>query len=149
MIGLALAMLQGRVGDAADTLRGAATRPDASPLDSIATNDPPLPGGVAAFARWLFQVPQWIQIGGAILGAVVAVAVLVLLWKRRERIRGWLTTRSRGAKIGLATAAAIVVLTAAGFGAAAWNFMRHDHDFCSRWYITAPAARRVQTGAHK
>ena len=149
MVGLALAMLQGRVGGAADTLRGAATRPDASPLDSIATNDPPLPGGVAAFARWLFHVPQWIQIGGAILGAIVAVVVLVLLWRRRERIRGWLTTRSRGAKIGLATAAAIVVLTAAGFGAATWNFMMHDNDFCSGCHVMAPSFGRFQTSEHK
>src|SRR5687768_8839631 len=149
MVGLALAMLQGRVGGAADTVRGAVTRPDASALDSVTLSDPPLPGGVAAFARWLFHVPQWIQIGGAILAAIVAVAVLVLAWKRRERIRGWLGTRSRGAKIALATATAVVLLTAAGFGAATWNFMMHDNDFCSGCHIMAPSFGRFATSEHK
>ena len=149
MLRLALAMLQGRVGGAADTVRGAATRPDASPLDSVTLQDPPLPGGAAAIARWLFQVPQWIQIGGAILAVIVGVALLVLIWKRRERIRAWLGTRSRGAKIGLATAAAVVLLTAAGFGAATWNFMMHDNDFCSGCHVMAPSFGRFQTSEHK
>ncbi len=35
------------------------------PQDSIVVESP-LPGGVAAFVRFLFNVPQWIQIIGAI-----------------------------------------------------------------------------------
>jgi hypothetical protein len=149
MVGLALAMLQGRVGGAADTVRAAATRPDASALDSVTLEDPPLPGGVAAIVRWFFHVPQWIQIGGAILAAIVAVAVLILLWKRRARIRGWLTTRSRGAKIALGTAAAVVLLTAAGVGAVSWNYMQHDNSFCSGCHVMAPSFGRFQTSEHK
>ena len=149
MLRLALAMLQGRVGGVADTVRGAATRPDASPLDSVTLEDPPLPGGVAAIVRWFFHVPQWIQIGGAVLAVIVAIALLILLWKRRQRIRGWVTTRSRGGKIALATAAGIVLLTAASVGAVSWNYMQHDNGFCSGCHVMAPAFGRFQTSEHK
>ena len=146
---LALAILQGRAGGDADTLRGAAARPSASPLDSVSLADPPLPGGVAAFARWLFHVPQWIQIGGAILAALGGVALVVLVWRKRAPIRGWLSTRSRGAKIAFAAAAAVVVLAAAGFGAATWHFVMHDNDFCSGCHVMAPSFGRFQTSEHK
>ena len=121
----------------------------ASPLDSVTLEHPPLPGGIAAVVRWFFQVPQWIQIGGAILAAVVAIALVVVAWKRRQRIRDWLATRSRMGKIALATAAGIVLLTAAGFGATAWNYMQHDNDFCSGCHVMAPAFGRFQTSEHK
>jgi class III cytochrome C family protein len=149
MIRLALAMLQGRVSGAADTIRDAATRPDVSPLDSVSLEQPPLPGGVAAIFRWFFHVPQWIQIGGAILAVLVITALLIVVWRRRARMREWLVTRSRGAKIALATAAAIVLLTAAGFGAASWNYMMHDNDFCSGCHVMAPSFGRFQTSEHK
>jgi hypothetical protein len=152
MVGLALALLQGRVGGTADTVRRAAQRPDVSPLDSVSMENPPLPslpGGVAAVVRWFFHVPQWIQISGAILAAIVAVALVVLIWKRRERIRGWLVTRSRGGKIALATAAAVVLLTAAGFGMASWNYMMHDNEFCSGCHVMAPSFGRFATSEHK
>ncbi|HEU5183001.1 MAG TPA: hypothetical protein VFU01_00440 [Gemmatimonadaceae bacterium] len=149
MIGLALAMLQGRVGGAVDTVRGAASRPQTSPLDSVTLEDPPLPGGIAAVVRWFFHVPQWVQIGGAILGVIAAFALLVFAWKRRREIRGWFETRSQGAKIALGAIAVVILLTAAGFGAASWNYMMHDNDFCSGCHIMAPSFGRFQTSEHK
>ena len=38
-------------------------------LDSVLVRSP-LPGGVDAFARWLFNLPQWLQIGGFVLGVL-------------------------------------------------------------------------------
>ena len=54
----------------------------------------PLPGGVATVLRFLFQVPQWIQIGGAVLALVVAAVLVVALWRRRLPIFTWIRTRS-------------------------------------------------------
>lgn len=149
MLRLALALLQGRGGGGQDTLRSAAARPAASPLDSVTLEDPPLPGGVAAIVRWFMHVPQWIQIGGAILVAIIGAALLVIAWKRRERLRAWIGSQSRGGKIALGTAAALVLLTAATFGAVSWNYMQHDNDFCSGCHVMAPSFGRFQTSEHK
>jgi hypothetical protein len=142
-------MLQGRVGGGQDTLSSAVTRPHASPLDSVTLEEPPLPGGIAAIVRWFFHVPQWVQIGGAILAALVVIALLFIAWGRRDRIRAWVATRSRGGKIALATAAAVVLLTAATFGAVSWDYMQHDNDFCSGCHVMAPSFGRFQTSEHK
>lgn len=54
----------------------------------------PLPSGIAEVLRFLFSsVPQWIQIGGAVLGVIVAVWLAVFLWNRRLEIWEWIRTR--------------------------------------------------------
>jgi len=52
-------------------------------LQQIAVGPPPLPGGVAAVLRFFFNLPQWFQIVGFIVGVIVAAAVLLLLWRHR------------------------------------------------------------------
>src|SRR5262245_49142101 len=75
----------------------------------------PLPGGIAAVVRFLFQVvPQWIQIGGLFVGAAVAAVVAVWLWRRRPAIVAWIRTRPRRWKIGMGAAVGVVVLGGAG-----------------------------------
>ncbi|HEX9705747.1 MAG TPA: hypothetical protein VGA20_10915, partial [Gemmatimonadales bacterium] len=64
----------------------------------------PLPGGVAAVVRFLFNLPAWLQIAGFILGVLAALALVWFLWRRRQRIVPWVATRPRNAKIGLAAA---------------------------------------------
>jgi O-antigen/teichoic acid export membrane protein len=41
------------------------------------------------------------MVGGIILGAVVALAVLAVLWRRRRAIVDWLITRNRGTKLAM------------------------------------------------
>ena len=85
-------------------------------LQQTAVGPPPLPGGVAAVLRFFFNLPQWIQIGGFFLGLAVAAWLAVYLWRRRFQIIGWIKTRQRNVKIALLAVAAVVVLSAAGFG---------------------------------
>lgn len=108
----------------------------------------PLPGGAATIVRFLFHVPQWIQIGGVILGVLAAAALLVLIWRRREAILVWLTTRSRGVKLAMASAVALIVLAGAGTGAASWNYMQHDNSFCTGCHVMAPAVERFTASEH-
>jgi hypothetical protein len=63
--------------------------------------------------RFLFDLPSWVQVAVLVVGVAAVAAALVLLWRRRAAIRQWVLTRRRGVKIGLAAAAAAVVL---GFG---------------------------------
>lgn len=108
----------------------------------------PLPGGVAAVVRFLFNLPAWFQIAGAVTGAVVAAAVVWILWRRRRDIVAWLRTRSRRVIVWLGATAAVVVLSAATFGAASWNYMQHDNGFCTGCHVMDPAFTRFTESEH-
>jgi nitrate/TMAO reductase-like tetraheme cytochrome c subunit len=109
----------------------------------------PLPGGVGVMVRYLFNLPSWFQIGGAIVGVLVAAGVLWHLWKRRLDIWSWLTTRSRGVKIALASVTAAVVIGLAAFGAASWHYVMHNNDFCVSCHVMTTAFARFQHSEHR
>lgn len=118
------------------------------PPPGIPQEAPPLPGGVAAIVRWFFHVPQWIQIGGAILGAVLAAVVVWFLWKRRVAIWTWLKTRAVAIQLGLATVAVVVIAVAAWAGTVSWNYMMHDNDFCTACHVMGSSFQRFATSEH-
>jgi hypothetical protein len=109
----------------------------------------PLPGGVATVLRFLFQVPQWIQIGGVILGAAVAVALLFFVWRRRSAMLAWLRTRSRQVQAALGTGVLLLVAGAALAGAKSWDYMQHANAFCTGCHIMERPFRRFAAGAGK
>ncbi len=128
-----------------DSLR-AAFHGDAARPDSIQS---PLPGGVSAVVRFIFGVPQWIQIGGFFLAIAVGIAVLVYLWRRRAGILGWIQTRERGVKIGLAGGVFGLIAVAGGTGAATWNYMQHDNGFCTGCHVMSKPFGAFQARADK
>src|SRR4029077_5011716 len=99
-------------------------------LQQVAVGPPPLPGGVAAVLRFFFNLPQWFQIAGFIVGVLVAVAVLALLWRSRAPIHQRVEARARTTKLGLVAAAGAVVLLAAGGGAVSMHYVNHNNGFC-------------------
>jgi len=109
----------------------------------------PLPGGLGAFTRWAFNLPSWIQIGGAIVGFLVACVIAWWLWQRRQAIWTWLVTRSRGVKIALATVVALVFASVAAVGVVGWNFMQHNNDFCASCHVMTVAYSRFQHSEHR
>ena len=134
------------VGVVQDSLR-AAFHGDAARPDSIQS---PLPGGVSAVVRFIFGVPQWIQIGGFFLGVAVAIAVLVYLWRRRAGIIGWIRTRERGVKVGMVVGLFALVVLAGGAGTVSWDYMQHDNGFCTGCHVmTKPfGAFQARAGKH-
>jgi nitrate/TMAO reductase-like tetraheme cytochrome c subunit len=116
--------------------------------DSIVVASP-LPGGPAAVARFLFNaVPQWLQIAGVFVGAVVAVALLVFIWRRRRSMLARLGATSRAWKLGFA---AIVLVMLGGIGAAGmktWNFMMHDNGFCTGCHVMKTPFERFSSSEH-
>ncbi len=109
----------------------------------------PLPGGVAEVVRFIFGVPQWIQISGAIVAAAVGIWLLLLMWRKREEIFTWLKTRSREIQVALA-GSALLAVSAAGFaGMKSWNYMQHDNGFCTGCHVMAKPFGRFGEGAGK
>jgi nitrate/TMAO reductase-like tetraheme cytochrome c subunit len=131
-----------------------APAPAAGPIDSHVAVDSavvvsPLPGGVAAVFRWIFNRPQWLQIGGIVVGVLVAAVVLVYAWRHRRRIVAWVVGRPHGWKVAAATAVGVVALAGVGGGAATWNYVQHDNGFCVSCHVMTPAFSRFQTSEHK
>jgi nitrate/TMAO reductase-like tetraheme cytochrome c subunit len=108
----------------------------------------PLPGGIAAVVRFFFGVPQWIQIAGFILGVIVAVLVVLYLWRRRSPIWLWVSTRRRQIKVAMAVAVVLVVAGFTAFGAVGWHYMQHDNGFCTGCHVMAPAYQRFTQSEH-
>jgi hypothetical protein len=122
---------------------------DSASADSIRFDKAPLPGGAAAVFRFLFsEVPQWIQIGGVIVGAVVALVGGTIAFRRRQDIITWLVTRSRGAKIALGATTVFTLGVAGGAGAWSWDYMMHDNDFCSSCHVMKGAFNRFAASEH-
>jgi hypothetical protein len=119
------------------------------PVDSVVVESP-LPGGVAAVVRFLMnRVPPWVQIGGIVVGFIVAVTVLWYVVRRRHAIRAWLGSRSRGVALALAGGAAVAVVALAGMGTATWNYTQHSNEFCTGCHIMAPAFQRFGSAQNK
>ncbi len=102
----------------------------------------PLPGGVAAAVRFLFEVPQWIQIGGFFVGLIAAGALVTLLWKHRTGLIAWTRERTPLGKAFLLATVAGMATLGATFGFASWDYVEHENEFCVGCHVMNPAAGR-------
>jgi hypothetical protein len=115
-------------------------------IDTVVVESP-LPGGVSQVVRFLLNtVPSWLQLAGILLGVVFALIVVWFLFKRRQQIAGWATSRTRPVRIALLAAGAVLLLGIAGFGAATWNYTQHSNDFCTGCHVMNPAYERMAFG---
>lgn len=120
-----------------------------TPVDSVVVESP-LPGGVAAVTRFLLNnVPPWVQIGGLVVAAVVALLILRYLVRRRAAIRAWVASRGRGVSIALAAGALVLLVAVVGMGTATWNYTQHSNDFCSGCHVMNPAFQRFGAAENK
>jgi hypothetical protein len=117
-------------------------------VQETAVGRPPLPGGVAAVLRFFFNLPQWFQIAGFIVGTLVAIALVIYLWRRRAVIVAWVAARPRGVRTGLAAAAGAALLVAAAFSAVSWNYMQHDNGFCTGCHVMNVPFQRFAGSKH-
>ena len=54
-------------------------------IDSVVVRSP-LPDPLVPIVQWIFQQPGWVMAAEIVLGAILAVVVLVLAWRRRRAI---------------------------------------------------------------
>ena len=109
-------------------------------IDSVVVESP-LPDPLIPVVQWIFQKPGWVMISGIVLGAILAIVVLLFLWRRRGAIARWLGTRERAVKLGLIGVVGTLLLLMFGSGFAAYNFMMNDNDFCKGCHIFVPSGQ--------
>jgi hypothetical protein len=108
----------------------------------------PLPGGISAVVRFLFGLPQWLQIGGAVVGAIVFAVAAVLAWRHRRALWAWVRTRSRPLQLALVGAAAAVALFAVGGGAYGFHYIENDNGFCTGCHVMDASYARFTQSEH-
>lgn len=112
------------------------------------TIESPLPGGLASVVRFFLDFPQPLQIGGVVVGAVVALALGWLLWSRRVAVLAWLRTRPRIFWAGVAGAAVVAVFAGAVAGYSGWHYIQHDNGFCTGCHVMGPAFVKFTESEH-
>src|SRR5688500_2937519 len=118
-------------------------------LDSIRV-ETPLPGVAGEVVRFLLtRVPQWLQLTGLVVAVIAGIAVTWFLVSRRKPIWNWLVTRPTPLKIGLGVGTAVLLIGAAGAGAATWNYTQHSNDFCMGCHVMDGAIERMTGGKSK
>lgn len=120
---------------------GAQTSPSI-PSDGVASPlvvKNPVPGPVGQLFQLAFNMPRWVQWGGIIVAAIVALIVLRIMYMRRAEISAWLAQRSSAYKMGLAALAAVMLLGAGGVGYAGNHYMQHNNDFCVGCHVMGDA----------
>lgn len=89
---------------------------------------------VARVIRWFFSVPQWIELSGAILAAIIAIVAVAVVWRQRHAVVEWARTRHLTTpifwKIVIGAAAGVTLLGMAGGGAAFYVYSQNDNQFC-------------------
>jgi nitrate/TMAO reductase-like tetraheme cytochrome c subunit len=116
------------------------------PLDTTVVTSP-VPA-IQPLFNFLLNLRNELQIAGFLVGLVLAVAAGAFVWRRRAALRHWLVTRSRGARIALASAVAAVILTVAAAGGWTYNYVEHENAFCSSCHIMNDAYMRFAGSEH-
>lgn len=115
---------------------------------AMATHQMPLPGGVSTALRFVFNLPQWLQVTVAATGIVAAVVFVAFIWRRNRALLAWLASRSHRWKVAAASVAGVVLLAFAAFGFAGFNYMEHENSFCVSCHVMTPAFERFRTSEH-
>ncbi len=119
-------------------------------VDSVVVRSP-LPDPLVPVVQWIFQRPSWVMISGIVIGALVALAIVILLWRRRKPIGHWLATRDRGVKLVMGSAVGAVLLLIVFAGVKTHDYVMHDNDFCRGCHIFVPSGQlfvKPDTGSY-
>ena len=112
------------------------------------TMESPFPPWADPLSRFLFTVPQWIQITGIVVGAIVFALVVTVVWIRRDSLRAWWGTRSRGFRAVLLGGVGVAALTGSALGWQSWSYMHNDNDFCMSCHVMDVPFEKFTSSEH-
>src|SRR5690606_14807979 len=133
-----------------DTVRQVPSPHSGSVLDSIAIESP-VPDPLVPIVQWLFQKPPGLMLGGLIAATVLAIVVLVVVWRRRPAIRTWFVNRDRPVLLAMAGLLAVIVVVGLGLSWKTYDYVMHDNNFCRGCHIFVPSGQamvRPDTGTY-
>jgi len=131
---------------AAQSVSGGA--PHARTANEVVVENP-VPGFVGQLFQLFFNTPKWVQWGGIVIGAIMAAVIVWQLYRRRDGIGAWLSSRSKGYKIGLGALAGVMLLGAGGVAYAGNNYMEHNNDFCVGCHVMGDAWGAFAKSEHR
>jgi len=103
--------------------------------------------------RWFFSVPQWVEVSGAVLAAIIGLVALVVLWRQRRSFFEWVRTRHLTTplawKIALgATAVGVLAAMTAG-GTSFFLYSQNNNQFCLSCHtLHDEVFQRFEQGKH-
>lgn len=101
------------------------------------------------FRFMMSSVPQWIQIGGVLIGVPAVIILVWQAWKHRRGLWAWWLARPASVKFALFAGAGVIVMAGGAAGLYGYNYMMHDNDFCQSCHIMDVPWNRFQVSAHK
>jgi hypothetical protein len=116
------------------------------PLDSVIVESPA--PAIQPLFNFLLNLPGWAVILGTLLLLAAGAAVALAGWRRRARLRAWITARSRAAQLGIALVLIAMLASVAGSGAWLYNYTEHENAFCSSCHIMNDAYMRFAGSEH-
>lgn len=109
---------------------------------------PPLPGGAAEIVRFFMEMPQWVQIGGVVVGGVAAVLVLSFAWRHRATLRARIAAVPGSLKVAVLAVALVGGTLGGAAGYRVYDFVEHDNHFCTGCHLMAEAYVAFDESAH-
>ena len=103
---------------------------------------------VTRISRWLFQLPQSLQIVGAVVGGLVAAGVAVWLYRNRTALWDGIRARGKAVQYSLLGVVGLLVLVGAWSGTNTWNYMQHSNDFCVSCHLMDAPFERFAMSEH-
>jgi hypothetical protein len=97
----------------------------------------------APIIQFIFQQPPWLMWGGVVVAVILGSFLLYRVWQRRQEIRAWYGSWSRGSKAAFFGALALLAVGAVAFSAKSYDYVMNDSRFCTGCHIFMPPGHTV------
>ena len=97
----------------------------------------------APVIQFLFQQPPWLMWGGLVLAVILGAFLLYRVWQRRQEIRAWYGSWSRGTRAAFFGTLAVLAIAVVAFSAKSYDYVMNDSQFCTGCHIFMPPGHSV------
>jgi nitrate/TMAO reductase-like tetraheme cytochrome c subunit len=98
--------------------------------EGVPHSPPPIPGGITAVMRAIFNAPLWLWILALLVLGAAAFWIARLLWRNRHRMWTWFRTQERPVKLTIAAGFLLLLGVVGWAGLTSQRYMQHENAFC-------------------